>query len=977
MAVNRYTVSVVVFLILCQIVVPSYSQLGVTFDIKKPSQYDDRVLGSEKSDQKKFTLPRRFIQNSFTHYNYFFNANNKLNEVIELAKKQHQDDFTELLPFYNYSLDVTSQNRVLLDSVIHKATTGIVLQDRRNDWIDNMFLLMGASYYLRKDFDSAYLTFQYINYAFAEKEKDGYYKNIGSNMDGNNAFSIATREKNSLPRKVFAEQPSRNDAFIWQIRTLITLEEYAEAASLIVTLREDPVFPKRLKNDLAEVQAWWFYRNNMHDSAALYLTRALSNAPTKMEKARWEFLIAQLYEISGNNTLAKTYYEKVINHTIDPVMEIYARLHSIRINKEGGGNYIDRNISELLKMAKRDKYVDYRDVIYYTIAQMEIERNNFDAAQNYLGKSASFNSSNTSLRNKAYLQMGELAFNQKKYRLAYNLYDSIRLNDPSLKDPQLITARKKLLANISTQTEIISRQDSLQKIAGMSEEERKDYVRRIVRKLRKEQGLKEESAPGTPFISSGASTPDLFLNTTSKGEWYFYNSALRTKGANEFKARWGNRPNVDNWRRSNVMNMTASNRPLQSTAGNLSMAASESNEITFDALYARLPLTTEQLKRSNDSIQQALFTLGKILAEEVEDCNSSTTILEELRQRFPSYLNMEEVLFMLYYCYTKNKDATKAEDIKMQMSQRYPTSPFTSIINTGKDPRKPGQDPEVTKKYEQIYDLFIEGKFEDALVEKKKADDLYGPHYWTPQLLYIEAVYYIRLRQDDLALASLTKITEKFTGTPLAAKASNLINVLGRRTQIEEELRNAQVERPTEGVLKRDTTVTSNPIVNQPKQQQAPQQNLPVTPNNNSTVKLPVDTSTKKTIITPFVYKPDDKHMVALVLNKVDLVWGNETKSAFYRYNRITYSNKNYDLNLVDITADHRLLLIGPFDNAQAAVEYVQKAKPVTGSQIIPWLKGDKYSFSVITASNLELLKAAKDMNAYNLFIKQQLPGNF
>ena len=80
--------------------------------------------------------------------------------------------------------------------------------------------------------------FQFINYAFAKKEKDGYYVNIGSNMDGNNAFSIATKEKNSLPRRVFSEPPSRNDAFIWQIRNFLAQDQFAEAASLIITLKE-------------------------------------------------------------------------------------------------------------------------------------------------------------------------------------------------------------------------------------------------------------------------------------------------------------------------------------------------------------------------------------------------------------------------------------------------------------------------------------------------------------------------------------------------------------------------------------------------------------------------------------------------------------------------------------------------------------------------------------------------------------------
>ena len=74
------------------------------------------------------------------------------------------------------------------------------------------------------------------------------------------------------------------------------MEEYAEAASLIITLKNDPEFPNRLKNDLEEVQAWWFYNGNMYDSAAVHLEKALSNATNKRERARWEFLVAQLYE---------------------------------------------------------------------------------------------------------------------------------------------------------------------------------------------------------------------------------------------------------------------------------------------------------------------------------------------------------------------------------------------------------------------------------------------------------------------------------------------------------------------------------------------------------------------------------------------------------------------------------------------------------------------------------------------------------
>ena len=89
--------------------------------------------------------------------------------------------------------------------------------------------------------------FQFINYAFAEKEKDGYYKTIGSAMDGNSALSISTKEKNSLPRKIFSEPPSRNDAFIWQIQKFPGPGPVLpKQPALLLTLKNDPDFPETL-----------------------------------------------------------------------------------------------------------------------------------------------------------------------------------------------------------------------------------------------------------------------------------------------------------------------------------------------------------------------------------------------------------------------------------------------------------------------------------------------------------------------------------------------------------------------------------------------------------------------------------------------------------------------------------------------------------------------------------------------------------
>ena len=87
-------------------------------------------------------------------------------------------------------------------------------------------------------------------------------------------------------------------------------------------------------------------------------------------------------------------------------------------------------MAELLKMARRDKYTDYRDIIYYMAAQMQLEGNNVESAMALLLKSTQTASNNPGQRNKAFLQLAELSFNRKEYRSSYNYYDSLQIDDP-------------------------------------------------------------------------------------------------------------------------------------------------------------------------------------------------------------------------------------------------------------------------------------------------------------------------------------------------------------------------------------------------------------------------------------------------------------------------------------------------------------------------------------------------------------------
>ena len=157
-----------IFLILLGLPFFVLSQPTWTFDPfgkeKKPEKFENKKLGSEKTADKKNTAARLYYQNNITHYNYYFNANNRVNSVVERAKYSYKDDYSNLLSFYPFSLDETATQKAELDSVIYTSTAGILLHDLRNDWIDNMYMLIGKAYFLRKDFDSALMTFQFINY---------------------------------------------------------------------------------------------------------------------------------------------------------------------------------------------------------------------------------------------------------------------------------------------------------------------------------------------------------------------------------------------------------------------------------------------------------------------------------------------------------------------------------------------------------------------------------------------------------------------------------------------------------------------------------------------------------------------------------------------------------------------------------------------------------------------------------------------
>lgn len=999
--------------LLCALVLTAgqgFAQLNkITFDLykEKPKEFKNRELRSEKTGNKKFTLPRKFIQNTTSHYNFYFNANNKINSVIEMARIAEVNDYSHMLPYYSYSLENTSAMASDLDSVVQKATAGILLHDLRSNWVDNFYMLIGKSYFLQKKFDSAYMAFQFINFNLHPKDKKNKKRDeqivVGSNLNKNKpAGSIASKEDRKFFDRILSQPPSRNDALVWQALTLTYMEKYGEAAGLMHTLKNDPQFPERLQSLLAEVEGYWFYSRGQYDSTIHYLEQSLPNSIDQQDKAHKEFLLAQLYEQKKSVDTSAYYYSLAIRHTTDPLMDIYGNLNKAMLLKSDDPQEIMNTVGTLLRMAKKDKYENYRDIIFFAAGELAMEIPDTASAIAFFKRSAHFNTENLSLKNKAFLNLAQLSYDQRDYRNSFNFYDSLQNGDTAITAEMWnkINNTKSSLAEVVKELNVIEREDSLQEVASLPTAEREALLKKLSRKLKKERGIQDYDSdydsPSGVFDTKNNNTP-LFSQDDQKGDWYFYNTSAKSKGYSEFRSVWGRRQNIDNWRRIpgslSTVAQVPNARPIDPNAGlagddpmvapppgnkMIDILVPIQDDISVDGLRANLPLTQPLLDSSNGRIALALFALGKHYQNLLEDYREAINTYETSLAKFPDSLYGGELYMNLSYCYKQLGNTAMSERYKSMLLQKFASSEYADRIQNPKKYAPVEKDPVTTKVYDAIYTKFIEGNFEDAVREKRVADSIYGKTYWSPQLLYIESVYYIKDRQDSMATVTLKEIVKEFPESPMKEKAQNIIRVLSYRDSLENYLTKLQVERLKEDsqiVVFDDTRIKGN--IGTQKLERDDSKLIPI---KVTTVDVPKLNEEKKAPVViknqAFAIDPLSDQNVVMILTKVDPVYSSEARTAFNRYNQVKYYSRKIDIVKDTLDDDRTLLVFSGFVSAEDAIRYIERIRKDAPGEI-SWLPADKYFFTMISDGNLALLKENKKLDSYLELLKQKFPDKF
>ncbi|MDP9041544.1 MAG: hypothetical protein M3N30_06145, partial [Bacteroidota bacterium] len=342
----------------------------------------------------------------------------------------------------------------------------------------------------------------------------------------------------------------------------------------------------------------------------------------------------------------------------------------------------------------------------------------------------------------------------------------------------------------------------------------------------------------------------------------------------------------------------------------------------------------------------------------------------------------QESLYNQYYCYIHLNDSLNAARILALMKQKFPGGRYLALIEN--PPHGPDDLPartQATKAYEKVYDHLIEGHFDQAAAEKLKLDSIYGEKYWTPQLLYIEALYYIHYRYDSIGKVTLNKIISRFSGTLMAAKAKNVLRVLNERERIENYLRTLKVTRLPEDSIARVANAKGQPAITDSataRLKALHAQNIK-TDSNQILIKKPdaLQLKAQSLFVSPFSWSPEKPQYVVMVMINVDPVYFTESKNAFDRYNRENFYGKNFEISKQSLNDSTKMMVIQGFDNAVSALTYLNKTGNAAPREIIPWLPEKNYFFIIIDDRNLEILKVNKDMQLYKKFLSVYSPDKF
>ncbi len=862
---------------------------------------------------KKNTFTSRAYHNVTSRYNIYFNGREAFKAGYERIEDGFVEPYNDILPvFYYKDKNILSQAVGDMDLAIEKASKcidkhSITAKPKQkakatsqkhidfynkkeyNNWVDDSYLLMGNALFYQAKYYDAQKNFDFIISQY-RKEPIAFYAKL----------ALA--------------------------RTKIELEQYESAKEIVEEIKLNPDLPEKLIGDVHAVYADVLIQQKLYDDAIAMLEIAIENTKRKKIRVRYTYILAQLYQEIGDGASAIKYYKEVENMGPDYDMAFNAKISQATAFDDASGSS-DDIIKLLNKLLNDEKNKEYKDQIYYALANIYYAEQSDRKALKYYLMSLQHSSSNTHQKAMSYLAIGKIYLTNKEYILAQPYFDScMTLLPQDYRNYYELKSTSENLNALAVEHNTVVREDSLQRIAKMPEKERLKFIDKIIDKIKQaeeEQRLKEQIAIDNSTLYKN----EFGLNNQKmSGKWYFYNESAVSFGKSEFIRTWGDRKLEDNWRRSNKQTMAWSDGSEDDFEDEDSIAVEEpeTNNKTRQHYLKDLPLTKDLLQESTDRIEKSLFAEGMVYYNNILDNPKAIETLENFIARFPKSEYTAIALYYLHVICKEEREFFKANTYKEQVISQFPESNYAKALtnpNFFKDVRE--QNKQLEKNYSNCYKSYIRSEYSNVTYIADQNIKKYPDEYLTPKFAFLSAMAKGKLYGVESLNSEMKKFVEKYPNAEAIPLAKKILEFLKRANTDE---------------------VTSEYVASVIQEQEY---------DSGSSSQEEKE-----------LYTLDESNNVTYVI---------AVKSEFVDINRIKFNMINYNLdyftnfNFTTITKelDNRtsLLFISPFSSIQQSLNYYELVN--YSEEVYDGVEKTFTDHFIISQKNLNTLLSEKDVDAY------------
>jgi hypothetical protein len=731
---------------------------------------------------EKNTFINRTYHSTTAKYNGYWNARELIRVGLRDYRNNYKEDFYAILPLdlLPNEEDVVDMYPVL-DTAISKCMTVISKHSMPTaskpakkkteyaKWIDQNWLLIGKSNFYRRDYQKALDNFEFV-------------------------------------RKFYGNRSSMYEGMLWKAKCQIELGDIAEAKRTLQILdnnfnnylsqkkekdtssskskkksKDDdnslPAFPAHLHPEIAKTKAHLALIENDPTKAIRFLEDAIKKTKVKEEKARLNFIVGQLLQLNDDEA-AREYYTRAIKLNAPFEMSFHAKINRATV----GGASPEEILADLTKMAKEQKYLEYRDQIYFAMAKVELARNEVAQAKTYFTKSAFFSLNNPRQKGVSYEKLGDLSFNERNYVSAQRYYDSSAQVIPDeYINAELIRSKANNLAQLVDNIDVVMYEDSVQRIALMDEKERDKFLKDLVKQLQEEERLRREREAQRAEEMRKLQQQLAAQNQGEGNKWYWNNIKNIEEGFNEFRNIWGQRDNEDDWRRSNKspsidFNELAEGDTLVDSIPTKPRTAIE--DLTPETLLADIPLTDSAMAVSNERLLAALYNSGIIYKDQLNETEFGAKQFQRVIDR--EIENKHNVLsaFQLYKIHEGNMN--KSVVYKDYILTNYPNSDYANYL---RDPdyfiKKKELDALALQDYLKSVERYESGLYYPVILKADNVINGEPDNKYRGQYLILKAMAMGRVNPDKTTLLpTLEQAVREFPETVIAEKAQELIGFI-------------------------------------------------------------------------------------------------------------------------------------------------------------------------------------------------------